>query len=93
MDGKDKAVAFGLGALGGGVAGFLVWMALRSVVARQVTTTIDETVPPLVRQEIDRKLTEVGLNATTAANMRTILANLEQLGVFSALATGTAPRR
>jgi len=92
MDGRDKAAAFGLGALGGAVAGFLLWQGLRGIVAAQVHATIDEAVPPLVRTEIDHKFATLGITPALATNVRVLMENLDRLHLFEALAAGTTPR-
>lgn len=86
---KDKLGAIALGALGGGVAAFVVWQVMRVQVDQQVQTTIDRE----VAAEMDRKFADIGLTPAVAANLRTLMTNLDALGTFAALAQGTAPRR
>ena len=85
MDGRDKLAAVGLGALGGGVIAFAAWQAMRTVVDQQVQTSVRTAVD----DEIAHKLAEVGITPAVAANLNTLMTNLDNLGVFSALAAGT----
>ena len=89
----DKAMTMGIGALGGGLVAFLVWQVMKAQVDNQVTATIDREVPIQVRAELDRKFQSLGITPTMAGQVRTLMTNLDQLGVLGALASGsTVPR-
>ena len=87
MTPREKFMAIGLGALGGGLAAFLAWQFMKVQVAAQVTTTIDQQVP----QQIDQQLAQLGITPATAADIRQVMQNLDQLGVFTTLAQVTTP--
>lgn len=86
LDTKDKLAALGIGLVGGGAVAFAGWQFFAS----QVNSQVDTTVRQAVDSEIERKLGEAGLTPQVVANLRTLISNLDRLGVLSTLATGTA---
>lgn len=86
MDTKDKLAALGIGALGGGIVAFLGW----SFFSSQVDQQVDQTVRHAVDDEVERKLRDAGVTPQMVTNVRTLLENLDRLGIFSSLAQGTA---
>lgn len=86
---KDKLGSLALGALGGACLGFLSWQIFKVEVDRQVTASVDAAVD----QQIQAQFASLGLNANMAAQIRTLMSNLDSLGVLSALAAGTTPPR
>ncbi len=80
---KDKLGAIALGALGGGVTAFLVWQFMKVQVDHQVTVSVDTAVAGQLQQ--------LGITPSVAANIRTVVNNLDSLGILSTLATATSP--
>ena len=85
MDSRDKLAAFGLGALAGGVVAFGAWQYMRVQVDAQVQTSVRTAVDT----EIEHKLADVGITPAVAANLRTLIQNLDNAGVFNLLASST----
>jgi len=85
MDTRDKIAAFAVGSVGGGIAAFIVWQAVKAQVDAQVQTSVRTAVDT----EIEHKLADVGITPQVAAQLRTLIQNLDNVGVFSMLANAT----
>lgn len=85
MDRSDKLAALGIGLIGGGAISFLGWQFF----AGQVNQQVDATVRHAVDDEVAHKLADAGVTPAMVASLRTILNNLESLGVLNSLATAT----
>lgn len=92
MTRSEKGMSLALGALAGGIAGFVVWQVVKGQVDAQVTATIDREVPVQVRAAMQQQFQQIGLTPAVAGQIRTLVANLDQLGVFSTLASSTTRR-
>lgn len=83
---RDPVVSIVLGAAAGGATAFAFWALFRFAVDRQVTQTIEREVPPRVRAELDTKLRQYGLTPEVGAAISRLTGQLDQAGVWQALA-------
>lgn len=93
----DYAFYFAVGAAGGAVVTISGWAVFSYLLSRQfqaasadfvqqggveLRRTLDVEIPARVRQEMDRKLAEVGITRTTGAQLRALLEGADRIGLI-----------